>query len=259
MIRPELKRGLKKEWQQLLIAIQFYSRIPVRLELAPEEKKLESASRYVPLVGALVAGISAVFYYLSEPYIGNTNAAILAVGAGVLTTGALHEDGLADSADGFGGGWDGVEILSIMKDSRLGTYGSCALIMALSLKIGLLSVLNSSSVLIALLVVHMLSRATAVSLIHTMDYVQLDGQSKVKTFAKHLSSTDLRIAVALSLMPLMLLPYAAVIASLSAAIVIRQVCQYYFKKRLLGYTGDCLGACEQCCELAILVALAVSL
>lgn len=196
-MKREFKQGLQKEWQQLLIAIQFYSRIPVRIDQAPEATQLNSASRYAPIVGALVALISAVFYYLGEPYVGETSAAILAVGMGILATGAFHEDGLADSADGFGGGWDRRQVLEIMKDSRIGTYGSCALIIFLSLKVDLLSTLSSSSVLIALLAVHMLSRAAAVSLIHTMDYVRLGEQSKVKPVAKHLASSDTRIALAL--------------------------------------------------------------
>ena len=259
MTNQEFKHGLENEWQKLLIAIQFYSRIPIRLNCAPEEKQLDSASRYAPVVGALVAGISAAFYYLSEPYLGATSAAILAVGVGVLVTGAFHEDGLADSADGFGGGWDRSQVLDIMKYSRIGTYGSCALTLSLLLKVGLLSALSGASVLIALLSVHMLSRAIAVTLIYTMDYVQLDQKTKVKPVAKYLSSRDMRIALALGLMPLLLLPGAAVIASLSVVILVRQSCQYYFNKRLAGYTGDCLGACQQCCELAILIALVASI
>ena len=132
------------ELRRFWTALAFYSRLPV-----PEGTplpELSAASRYFPAVGLLVGAIGAAVYGLAGWGLPHLVAVILSVGAMVLATGALHEDGFADTCDGLGGGWTREDALRIMKDSRLGTYGAVGLVLLLAIKLGALASMESSMV-----------------------------------------------------------------------------------------------------------------
>lgn len=148
-----------------------------------------------------------------------------------------------------------------MKDSRLGTYGSCALILLLLAKFPLLTMLfNDFAVtLAALILAHSLSRAFAVSLIGALNYVQADELSKVKPVAKHISSaaatrlTLTTIAILIFCWPWLALSLFDLLMLCTCLFVLRRVCIKWFNAQLGGYTGDCLGAAQQLAELVILL------
>ncbi len=112
----------------------FYTRIPCPKNIDHNPDYLNKASRYFPLIGWIVGGISFLVYYLSAVLFTNEIAVILALIAGILTTGAFHEDGFADVCDGFGGGWTKEKILMIMKDSAIGAYGAIGVVLLFLLK-----------------------------------------------------------------------------------------------------------------------------
>ena len=118
---------LREQWYLILLAISFFTRIPVKLKVDVTASMLNQASRYFALVGVLIGGCSAVAYYLSATLLPVEIALLISMFCSVLLTGAFHEDGWADVWDGFGGGWTVENKLNIMKDSRLGTYGAAAL------------------------------------------------------------------------------------------------------------------------------------
>ena len=115
-----------------LLALGFYTRFPVPKN--QDYSGLPQASVYLPLIGWLVGGSAGLCFYLADLLLPTTTAVILALIGGTLLTGAFHEDGFADVCDGFGGGYGKQQILDIMKDSRIGTYGALALLMAFTLK-----------------------------------------------------------------------------------------------------------------------------
>src|SRR6186713_2527843 len=114
---------MKKELRIFFTALMFYTRIPCPKNIDHNPDYLNKASRYFPLIGWIVGGICFGVYYLSSFVFSVEIALILSIIAGILTTGAFHEDGFADVCDAFGGGWTKEKILLIMKDSRLGSYG----------------------------------------------------------------------------------------------------------------------------------------
>ncbi|RMF17887.1 MAG: adenosylcobinamide-GDP ribazoletransferase [Gammaproteobacteria bacterium] len=243
-----------RHWHLFRVALQFFTRIPVRIDdWHPED--LESASRYAPLVGVVVA-IGAILAYAVGLLSGSpVLAAFLSVMVSVVLTGAFHEDGLADAVDGLGGGQTPERVLAIMKDSRIGTYGTLALIASIGLRTFALAALPAALACLAILLQHTWARAVSISLIGQLPYVQADQASKVKPVAKALHEADRRFALLAGVWPALLLPGVLGIAALAAGWGIRLACVRGFRKRLGGYTGDLLGACEQLAEMAILLTL----
>jgi len=253
---------MKREWSIFLTAVMFYTRIPCPSNIDHRPEYLNKASRYFPLIGWIVGGISYLFFAGAMLLFGSHLAILFALLIGIWTTGAFHEDGLADACDGFGGGWTKEKILIIMKDSRVGTYGVVGLIFLLSIKFfTLLELWRISPQLDTLLwpslfiAYHALARLTAINLVFGMEYAREDATSKVKPIAKTHGSPEVAGAYLFGLMPFAyhVLAYWQHIFILIPLIGLYFYAKYYFNKWLDGYTGDCLGAVEQIAECLILL------
>ncbi len=186
-----LRPMAQQQLNLFLIALGFFTRIPVPDNLDFSQQKLNQASRYFTLVGWVIGLITAMSFYLASWVLPNPAAVIIALGIGFMVTGGFHEDGLADTADGLGGGWTPQKKLTIMKDSRIGSYGALALWWVLSYKAVALSSMDST--MIALLVAHPLSRTVSTALIFLLPYVTEHEQSKVKPLAESQAQQDLLI------------------------------------------------------------------
>lgn len=269
-----LKREtLREQWHLLLLAISFFSRIPVELKVDVTANMLNQASRYFAVVGVLIGACSAFAFYLSASILPIELALLIAMFSSVLLTGAFHEDGWADVWDGFGGGWTVENKLNIMKDSRLGTYGAAALFFILMIKYQALlaliqqnithtALLNESmlseslSVLSILVLGHGLSRVLATSLIADMPYVSEDATSKVKSLAQSLSSNSYLILLSTGGLVIAFTLSFSIAWKLVAILLLTRWClKRWFTKQLGGYTGDCLGAAQQLSEVVIYLVL----
>jgi adenosylcobinamide-GDP ribazoletransferase len=185
----------------------------------------------------------------------------------IYLTGAFHEDGLADSVDGFGGGWGKEQVLTIMQDSRLGTYGAVALFLMLFAKFQTLNSMFPVLISLALIVGHALSRLCAVWVMVTANYVKSTG--KAKPLATQIKNGDLFVANVFGL-----LPYFALLVLLLFGFddvqymaldfvwmtLLPVVASWFWwratlLKRIGGYTGDTLGATQQITELAFYLGL----
>ncbi len=251
------RQDSRYHWQVFLLAVGFLTRLPVPPDPDFSEQKLDKTSPYFPLVGLLIALLCAVVVLLANALFDHLLLAVLlSVAASLLITGAFHEDGLADSADGFGGGWQRDDVLRIMKDSRIGSYGTVAVVTALALKVTALSALGSAGeVAVALLWGHGLSRWVTISLLMDLDYVS--GEGKSKPLARQLSSRESLCAM-LPLAPLLLIsPLPSLFFMLPALFVFRLGYAEYLRRRIGGYTGDALGAAQQVSEVLIYLAFLV--
>jgi adenosylcobinamide-GDP ribazoletransferase len=175
--------------------------------------------------------------------------------ATVLATGAFHEDGFADTCDGFGGGWDKAQILAIMKDSRLGSYGAIGMTLMLLAKWNALMDVDPAYLLPALLAGHAASRFAATTLIFSLDYAREDASAKAKPLTAAMGTSGLLVAAVFGLAPSALLPLPELACALGAAALATFLMARYFVRRIGGYTGDCLGATQQVAELAFYVGL----
>ncbi|NMF88390.1 adenosylcobinamide-GDP ribazoletransferase [Aromatoleum petrolei] len=245
---------MRYQLELFFTALGFFTRLPVPAWVPWSPERLNHAARYFPLVGWVVGGIGAASWLALAQFLPPTLAVLLSMAVTIRATGAFHEDGWADACDGLGGGWDKSQVLTIMKDSRIGSYGTVGLVLMLLAKAAALVELaaaGATAVAIALLVAHPLSRLASTSLIHTLEYVREDETAKAKPLARRLSTPELTIATTFGVLPLALQAPQEAAAALIATVAVTGWAARYFVRRLGGYTGDLLGATQQATELAI--------
>jgi adenosylcobinamide-GDP ribazoletransferase len=235
-------------------ATGFLTRIPV-VAVPPEDGQLAAAAWAFPLVGAGIGAVTAFVLLVAQLLgLGPWSRALLAVLAGLVLTGALHEDGLADTADGLCGG-DREARLAIMRDSRLGTFGGLALIISVGLRAAALAQLAEAFYGgLALIAAHALSRGLLPAVMRLMTPARSDGLAAA---AGRPASATAVIAVAIGavISILALGPLRGALAALLATLAIAATA-LLAQRRLGGYTGDILGACQQVAEIVVLLVAA---
>lgn len=252
---------MKNEMQALCAAITFYTRIPLPQTVIVEERAFYTASKYLPLIGWLVGCTQALMFVVLHLFFPIRVCVVLTVVAGILVTGALHEDGFIDCCDAFGGGKDKDETLRIMKDSHIGAYGLIGYSALLFLKIELFVVMaawDSSLVILCCIAAQSLSRLMALWFIATEPYARLnDESSKSRMLVSAVfERREILWAVLCGLLPLLFLQslWLFVIA-VALLVLLKRSLSTYFVRRIGGYTGDCLGAVQQISEVMIYMSI----
>lgn len=256
-----------KELRLFFSAVQFFTRIPAPAWVGHSAEQLNQAARYLPAVGFVVGGFAAAVWWCAAQVLPLHIALLLSMTASILITGAFHEDGLSDFADGFGGGHGREKILAIMKDSRVGVYGVIALVLTLLLKYSLLLELGGRSfpmALAALIAAHVVSRMLAASLLYTQHYVRDDASARARPAAQRMSHLSFSVALMLGAFGIAALAMAGasagpVSSALGMALLMRAYLAWRIKEELGGYTGDCLGAVQQLSEVAFYLGLLAAL
>ena len=261
-------------WLRHLLALQFFTRVPVTGRLAHwvgfTPAMLRASAAHFPGIGLLVGGLAAGVNLAAagppaagalRPFV----AAAFSTIATVLFTGALHEDGLADVADGLGGAQERGRALEIMKDSRIGAFGAMALVLAFCAKLGLLALLGSADVralCAGLVLAHVVSRAWPLLVIRWLPYVGEAGGSKAKPLADAISGRALAWRRCGAGRRWRAWPGCRACLRAGAAAAVgtgrtghgAPVCA-----AAAGFTGDCLGATQQVCEIACYLGLGLAL
>lgn len=280
---------LSRALRHYLLALQFFSRVPVTGRLASwvgfSPTMLRASAGHFPGVGWLVGGLVALVTALLMAYLPTGGyaplvAAVWGTALGVLITGAFHEDGLADVFDGLGGSAQRERALIIMKDSRVGAFGAIAMMLVLLAKVSVLALLGSVSVALlctALFLAHVVSRTWPLLLIRLMPHVGDAAGSKSKPLADQISASSLFTALVWCIGALALVVFvqvstqfiqveastpallAALGGALFASALVCLLMWRWFWRRLQGFTGDCLGCTQQLCELAFYLGLALCL
>ena len=232
----------------LLAAFIFFTRLPFwRLKEVPSEC-FKHVVPYWPWVGWLTGGLMAMVFGLGSQVMPVSLAWILAIVTRLLVTGALHEDGLADFFDGFGGGTTRERTLTIMKDSHIGTYGVIGLIVYFLLMLELRHL--PVPVLCTLVVCgDCWGKLCASQLINFLPYARKEEDSKAKVIYNRMSGKELFFCIAGGVLPLLLLPSSLWVALIAPCLVLAFLIRM-MKRRLQGYTGDCCGATFLMCEMA---------
>ncbi|MFC5521325.1 adenosylcobinamide-GDP ribazoletransferase [Polaromonas jejuensis] len=273
--------------REYLLAVQFFTRIPITGRLADwvgySPELLRTSAAHFPGIGVVVGAVAAAVYALLQGVLPDTTftplaSAVFSTVATLLLTGGFHEDGLADVADGLGGSYDRARSLEIMKDSRVGAFGAMALMLALLCKVALLSILGSVEgspagwegtlfsgwyACTALWTGHIVSRGLPLLMIRLLPHVGDTATSKSKPLADQISTASLLVAftwcfMALALASLVLDATNLIVGCSFSGLALLWLLRF-FKHRLQGFTGDCLGATQQVCEIAFYLGLAVSL
>lgn len=241
---------------RLLAAFIFFTRLPFwKIRQVPADC-FKHVVPYWPLVGWLTGGIMAVSLWLAAQVLPLQVAWLVAIGMRMLATGCLHEDGLADFCDGFGGGTNRQQTLTIMKDSHIGTYGVIGLIGYVLLFWQLPTGLPLPLLCVIALCGDCWSKFCASQLINYLPYARPEADSKAKVVYSCMSRGELITAFVSGLLPLIfLLPINLWPATLAPLFVFVLLCRL-MKKRLQGYTGDCCGASFLLCELSFYLCVA---
>jgi adenosylcobinamide-GDP ribazoletransferase len=239
----------------LLIAVQFLTRVPVRLGVAPGDEETARAAGWFPLVGAAVGGVAALGHLVAVRAHVPALAPYLALGVAVALTGALHEDGLADTCDGLFGGATRERRLEIMRDSRVGTYGVVGLVLVLGAQVAAVGALPAALAARALVAAHAAGRAAALALTR-LPYARASSGGLGRPLAGRVPPLVLGAALATGGAALCLLPLPLAAACAGCASVIVALAGWRFARDLGGVTGDALGAVTKLVEVACYVATA---
>lgn len=250
-------------WDEIRAAAIFLTRIPIGFGKAWPADLNRRATAWFPLIGALVGLVGGLVFWfgigLGLPALA---AAFLAVTAQILITGGFHEDGLADTADGFGGGKDRDAKLTIMRDSRVGTFGALALIVAIGLRASALAslvVLGGIGALGVLVAAGAISRAPSVAIAHWLPPARNDGLSAEHGLPPPWAVVTSGITSFVALV--VLLVSAGWLAAIAVLILVPSVSAavaWLSKRQIGGQTGDVLGASQQISEITVLLAVSAS-
>lgn len=237
-----------------LSAVQFLTRIPIP-SLSYAANSLVRSVKFFPLLGLLAGASAALLHLLLAPHLPRAVTALLVLTHLLLLTGCIHEDGLADAADGFGVGWNRERILSIMRDSRIGSYGSAALTLSLLSRVLLISSLPLVSVPQYLIASHVLCQWTTLPLSFYLSSARAHSEESADGQGARIA----RLTNPVSLIAGTLFSFAVVIVllrmhagfAIGAAMTITLLSDLYYQKRIGGVTGDCFFATNQVAEVAV--------
>ena len=251
-------------YDRIWAALIFFTRLPFWRIHEPARESYKTVVEFWPLTGWLTGGLMAATLYTCSMYLPYIISVLLAIAVRLLITGALHEDGLADFFDGFGGGTDRGRILAIMKDSHIGTFGVLGLILYISLLTATLFSMPPLLACLAIIASDPFAKMLSAGLI-TLPYARHEEESKAKVVYR---SLGLKAIVGLAfqgLLPVAVVsafsPYNFFTFSGFPLLIFLLPClvmfflYHYIRKRLQGYTGDCCGAVCLLVELTTLLAI----
>jgi adenosylcobinamide-GDP ribazoletransferase len=236
-------------FRRFFTAVQFLTRLPVPRDSAGSEEQLGKAAAFFPLVGVIVGGGAALVFLLLQQVLPPIAPVLCAIIFTAFITNGFHEDGFADAFDGFGGGWTKERTLEIMRDSRIGVYGVLALIFLILGKLNFLSLLPQGQIWRWLIVGHAAARWTILPLCAWLPYARAEGQGRL--VAGQVGTLEIVTGSAALLVAFLLLSWQAALAALLMTSLVTLLSGLYFRARLQGVTGDCLGAANQLTEVAL--------
>jgi adenosylcobinamide-GDP ribazoletransferase len=245
---------IRQAWFDFLGAVQFLTRLRVP-PIPYEQDSLARAVKYFPIVGLLIGSGSVLLYSLFAPHLPLAIVALLIVVYLVAITGCLHEDGLADSADGFGGGWEREKVLAIMRDSRIGTYGALAVALSLFARVLLIASLPRTQVEAYLIVAPVLSRWTTLPLSFYLPPARERSEDQVDGQGARIARLTTRGGLIIGTLFMCVLVFALLrirtLVPVLASVGVTLGTALYYKRRIGGITGDCFGATNLLAEIAV--------
>lgn len=249
---------LNRESPAFKLALQFLTRLPVKAVYSPEA--MRHSPRWYPAVGIVVGALAGLAYSIAYWAFTPLLAVLLALAAGMVVTGALHEDGWADACDGLGGVRPKERVLEIMRDSRIGTYGVLGLILMVAAKALSLAALPGPCVVFVLIASHAASRGSMVWVMASSDYARDKGAgSAVAGSIDRQALTVALTTTGVALLPLLfVVSFGTVLSGLAGLALGHVLMRRWYEPRLGGYTGDCLGAVQQCSEIGFLLGIVLA-
>ncbi len=229
-----------------LVGVQFLTRVPIRTA-RPEPRQIADSYYFYPVIGLLIGAGAVLLRHVLMLVFPTSFSLTLVLAFLVWISGGLHEDGLADVTDAMGGGWTREQRLAIMKDSRIGAFGASALVLAVLAKYAALTSMNPDRLDASLIVAQILGRWAFLPAGYFNKYAR---EGLGSEFMERLSAATVIVGTVISIAAAIVLGRTRGLLALSAAIAIIAIASIYFRRRIGGITGDCLGAVFQFVEVA---------
>ena len=245
-------------YDRIWAALIFFTRLPFWRIHEPSRASYKTVVEFWPLTGWLTGGLMAATLYIGSLYLPYIISVLLAIVVRLLVTGALHEDGLADFFDGFGGGTDRSRILAIMKDSHIGTFGVLGLILYMLLLASALFSMPPVLASLAIIAADPFAKMLSAGLI-TLPYARSEEEAKAKVVYRSLGWKAILGLAFQGLLPvavtILIFNFQFSIFNLLLPFLVMFFLYYYIRRRLQGYTGDCCGAVCLLVELSMYLAI----
>ena len=239
---------MRREINIFFTGLSFFTRIPFPKWARFEKEYQHEAIKYFPISGTIIGGLAGLVFYLANLVFPFNLSVMLSMGFTVLFTGALHEDGFMDVCDGFGGGWTRERILEIMKDSLIGAFGVTGIVFLVMTKFFCQYSISAAQLPLILIAAHSVSRMFAATLVNSHQYARTEN-SKAKDYSQKLSAKNLIFTIITGILPLALLGNIKFFLILIPVFLSKVLLGRYFNKWIGGFTGDCIGATQQVCEI----------
>lgn len=239
---------MKRELNIFFTGLSFFTRIPFPKWAEFKTEYQHEAIKYFPFAGIIIGGVAALVFYLCNLVLPFNLAVILSLALTTLFTGALHEDGFMDVCDGFGGGWTRERILEIMKDSLIGAFGVTGIVFLILTKFFCQFAVSANQLPWILIAAHASTRMVAATLVNTHQYARVDN-SKAKDYTQKLSAGNLVFMMLSGILPVLLLGSFKFLWILIPVYLCKFLLGRYYNKWIGGFTGDCIGATQQICEV----------
>jgi adenosylcobinamide-GDP ribazoletransferase len=236
-------------FRDVATAFQFLTRFPLsRVPYDPDA--LSRSAKFFPLVGAVIGVLESLAYLWLIRHLPVVIAALVTLALFILVTGALHEDGLADVADAFGGGWNREQVLAILKDSRIGTFGTLAMLFSVGLRVLLLANLPLHRFAAYVISAQVLCRWTALPLGYALPSAR-ESSGQGARIARQISMGSLAAGSVLSVIIVAYLLRWSLWSPIVSTLLLTGASGLYYLRRIGGVTGDCFGATNQLAEIAV--------
>jgi adenosylcobinamide-GDP ribazoletransferase len=250
---------MKKILYQLAAAITFFTRLPLWKVLEIPSESFKRIICFWPLAGWITAGFTALAWLAFSMIFPPILAVILAFGCKVLLTGGLHEDGLGDFFDGFGGGRTKEDVLRIMKDSHVGSYALIGMIFYYLLLINIVVSIPTEMTAIIIFTADPFSKMLTALMMNLLPYARTEQESKSKTLFEKLSPGRFITILIFGLLPIILLLEVKLWLTVLLPIATVGFVFFLSKKRIGGYTGDICGATALLCELSFYLSFYIAI
>jgi adenosylcobinamide-GDP ribazoletransferase len=246
---------MKNYWLLLQAALIQFTRIPVKNDQLAGEH-FHHTINLLPAIGLIIGGISSGIFWITHQLFPSDVAVLFAMATSILLTGALHEDGFADCCDAFGASGSHEKMIAIMKDSRLGTYGTLGILFLLLSKFTLFSNIEEEMIVFAFFISHFGSRLIPAMVVKSTPHYSSEASKMSSDLTVHNTPVLLQ-GTAFLLLTYLLFNLEILLLSLISLALISHISGRFFRKKLGGYTGDCLGAAQQVGEIGLLLVFAL--
>lgn len=243
--------------KSFILAVQFMTRIPIPVNMDIKREDFQKTVRFFPIVGLIIGLSEALIYYISCQYLSIMLTAFAVVLTHIIITGAMHIDGLGDTADGIFSGRSTDKILDIMKDSRLGTFGALAIIVVVVGKIIMISSLSEKYVLMVIILAPVISRTMNIFLMYKRKYAR-NTQGMGDLFIGTLKIENAIIAFILASVLIVSIGKLYGIVMFIVGFVFTILFRSYIESKIGGITGDILGASDELNEILIYLIMCIN-